>query len=144
MCTNASTDKGIWGQHAVNIEVGKHRVRENVPNASCTTEEDRRSYVRMSGHRQRHRHSRQRLFTLLKTESSSKELYLLIYKNKQIISGNLRRNSFQDVMKTVKGDWVCFIREHQLFSKFDLWPTASTFCRLNVQISHIENNSYPR
>lgn len=39
MCTNASTDKGIWGQHAVNIEVGKHRVRENVPNASCTTEE---------------------------------------------------------------------------------------------------------
>lgn len=40
MRTNASTDKGIWGLHSVNIEVRKRRVWENVPNASCATEEE--------------------------------------------------------------------------------------------------------
>lgn len=39
MGTNPPTDKSIWGQHAVNVGVCKHCVRENVPDASCTTEE---------------------------------------------------------------------------------------------------------
>lgn len=34
MGTNPPTDKSIWGQHTVNVGVCKHRVRENVPDAS--------------------------------------------------------------------------------------------------------------
>lgn len=34
MRANATTDKSIWGQHAVNVKVCKHGVRENVPDTS--------------------------------------------------------------------------------------------------------------
>lgn len=37
--TNAATDKGIWSHDTVNVTVCKRRTRENVPNASCTTED---------------------------------------------------------------------------------------------------------
>jgi len=39
MRANATTDKSIWGQHAVNVKVCKHGVRENVPDTSCTMRE---------------------------------------------------------------------------------------------------------
>lgn len=39
MRANATTNKSIWGQHAVNVKVCKHGVRENVPDTSWTMRE---------------------------------------------------------------------------------------------------------
>jgi hypothetical protein len=58
MRADATTDKSIWGHHAVNVKVCQHRVRENVPDTSCPREE---TVLGRQGHQQNHRHPRQGL-----------------------------------------------------------------------------------